>query len=125
MPAPEAARSGGIPLAGDGEPVFHAPWQARAFALTVTLAESGVFSWPEWTEALSAACDRRASTFSAADSAAYAEQYYLAWLEALQGLVAEKGVSSLVETERLADDWKEAARLTPHGQPIELSRLSR
>lgn len=122
MPAPDATRSAGIPLAGDGEPVFHAPWQACAFALTVALAESGVFSWPEWTAALSLACDRRTSTFSSSDGSAYAAQYYLAWLEALQGLIAEKGVSPLVETERLAEAWQEAARLTPHGQPIELSR---
>lgn len=122
MLAPDATRSAGIPLAGDGEPVFHAPWQARAFALTVTLAESRVFAWPEWTRALAAACERRASTFPATDGAAYAEQYYLAWLEALQGLIAEKGVSSLAQTERLAEAWQEAARLTPHGQPIELPR---
>ena len=34
-------------------PVFHEPWEAEAFALTLALYDKGVFSWTEWTEALS------------------------------------------------------------------------
>ena len=35
-------------------PVFAEPWQAEAFAMTVALHESGLFSWANGREALSA-----------------------------------------------------------------------
>jgi nitrile hydratase accessory protein len=31
---------------------FSAPWEARAFAIAVKLAEAGVFTWPEFSELL-------------------------------------------------------------------------
>ncbi len=34
-------------------PVFEEPWQAHAFAMTVSLHERGVFTWSEWSHALS------------------------------------------------------------------------
>ena len=38
-----------------GEPVFAEPWQAQAFAMALALHQRGLFSWPEWAEALSQA----------------------------------------------------------------------
>ena len=32
---------------------FSEPWHANLFALTISLSESGVFSWPEWVSAFS------------------------------------------------------------------------
>ena len=41
------------PLTADGhEPVFAEPWQAHAFALVLQLHERGLFTWPEWADAL-------------------------------------------------------------------------
>ena len=37
---------------GDGEPVFDEPWQAHAFAMAVSLHAQGLFTWPEWAQAL-------------------------------------------------------------------------
>jgi Nitrile hydratase beta subunit, N-terminal len=37
-----------IPRDGDGGPVFEAPWQANAFAMTLALHQRGVFTWTEW-----------------------------------------------------------------------------
>ena len=34
------------------EPVFREPWEAHAFALAVSLHQRGLFTWPEWAEAL-------------------------------------------------------------------------
>ncbi len=42
-------------LKGDDGPVFREAWEAQAFALTRSLCERGVFSWPEWTAALARA----------------------------------------------------------------------
>lgn len=97
------------------EPAFRAPWEAEAFALAVTLAERGVFTWAEWTEALGA-------ELVAAGPGDTGDRYYAHWLAALERLLAAKGVVS--EEARLArrDAWARAARATPHGQPIVLGK---
>jgi len=41
---------------------------------------------------------------------------------ALEKLVAGKGLVPVKEMERRVDEWDAAARATPHGKPIELSR---
>src|ERR671912_555429 len=51
MPPPALAP--GMPRDDDG-PVFRAPWEAQAFAMTLALHERGLFSWPEWATALAA-----------------------------------------------------------------------
>ena len=73
----------GIPMAADG-PVFNEPWEARAFAMTVALHERGVFTWPQWAEALARQIDRA----RAAGDADLGDTYYQHWLRALESLVS-------------------------------------
>jgi nitrile hydratase accessory protein len=107
----------GLPRGAEG-PVFHAQWEAQAFALAIALHERGCFTWPEWTAALAAeigaARDRREPDDGS--------RYYEFWLAALEKLALAKGLVG--EAERLArrDAWERAARATPHGKPIELPR---
>jgi len=110
-----AAQLAGIPKDHDG-PVFRAPWEARAFAITVTMHERGVFTWPEWAEALSSAI-KRAEAVSGVDNG---ERYYEHWLAALEEIVTQKQVCTTGVLHKRREDWRESARLTPHGQPIEL-----
>ena len=110
-----AAQLAGIPKDKDG-PVFRAPWEARAFALTVTMHEQGVFTWPEWAEALSGAIKRSESE----EGVDNGERYYEHWLAALEDIVARKEVCTTSLLRKRREDWRESARLTPHGQPIEL-----
>ena len=35
-------------------PIFAEPWQAKAFAITVTLSRSGLITWPGWAATLGA-----------------------------------------------------------------------
>ena len=70
-------------------PVFEEPWQAHAFAMTVSLHERGVFTWSEWSHTLSREISRGG------------ESYYLHWLRALEALVTAKGVASNDELTRL------------------------
>ena len=49
------------------------------------------------------------------------ETYYRHWLNALERLVAEKGVADAAALARYQHAWDHAADRTPHGQPIELS----
>ncbi len=104
-----------IPSDADG-PVFDAPWQAQAFAMTLSLYERGVFTWQEWASALS---EQIRSAEHPQDSDP-AELYYLQWLSALETLVSTKGVSSALELGRYQRAWHKAAERTAHGAPIVL-----
>ena len=99
-----------------GGPVFGAPWQAQAFAMTVALHARGLFTWPEWAHALAA----RISASPAAPGEDAGDAYYRQWLAALEDLVAAKGAASMAELHRYQQAWDHAADRTPHGQPIEL-----
>lgn len=104
-----------IPRDSEG-PVFRAPWEAQAFAMTLALHARGLFSWPEWAAALATEI-KRAQGAGDPDTG---ETYYLHWLAALEKLVAEKGVASEDTLHRYRDAWDRACDRTPHGQPIEL-----
>ena len=99
-----------LPKDRDG-PVFAEPWEAEAFAMAVKLHEAGVFTWSEWAE-----------TLGAAIKAVPERPYYESWLAALERLVEAKGVMSEAERHSRIEDWRRAARATPHGQPILLNR---
>lgn len=103
----------GLPCSGDA-PVFRAPWEAQAFALTVTLHERGLFTWAEWAERLG----QEIAAAQRAGDPDTGETYYLHWLKALEGLAIERGATSLQDLRARKDAWDRAARATPHGKPI-------
>ena len=80
------------------------------------LHERGLFTWPEWTEALAA----QIAAAQARGDADLGDTYYRHWLAALEALVAAKGATTADELARTRDAWERAADRTPHGQPIEL-----
>lgn len=102
-----------LPTEKNGEPVFGAPWHAQAFAMTLALHERGVFTWPEWAEALGKELsgDRHGSD---------EDGYYLAWLAALETMVREKNLARDEEVSQRYAAWSKAALDTPHGMPIKL-----
>ena len=115
LPEADLAALPAIPRDADG-PVFKAPWEAQAFAITLSLHERGVFTWREWADAL-------AAELAAAATAGHPDDgthYYEHWLAALEKLVAAKNILPRDELERCVDAWDAAAKATPHGQPIEL-----
>jgi nitrile hydratase accessory protein len=99
-------------------PVFRAPWEAQAFAMAVKLHETGHFTWKEWAARLAA------EIAAARDRGEHDDgtRYYHYWLAALEKLAAEKGLVTGAEMEHRAEEWVEAAKRTPHGQPIVLRR---
>ena len=105
----------GIPRDAEG-PVFREPWEAQAFAMTLALHERGVFTWPQWAATLGAEIKRA----QAAGDPDTGETYYRHWLNALERLVAEKGVADATTLARYQQAWDHAADRTPHGQPIVL-----
>ena len=102
----------------DAGPVFRAPWEAQAFAMTVSLHARGVFTWREWADALAAELAAAAARGEPDDGS----HYYEHWLAALEKLVAAKKLVPGQELEQRVDEWDAAARSTPHGKPIELPR---
>src|SRR5258706_15879570 len=102
----------------DTGPVFKAPWEAQAFAMTVSLHARGAFTWSEWAGALAAELAAAAARGAPDDGS----HYYEHWLAALEKLVAGKELVSEQDLERRVDEWDAAARSTPHRKPIELPR---
>ena len=106
-------RAAGPSLSSDDRPPFAEPWQAEAFALVVALVERGVFTWPQWAEALS-------REVHSEDAAADGNDYYEHWLRAVEALLSSKGIAPSDVVDGMAAAWQRAAHATPHGQPIRL-----
>jgi nitrile hydratase accessory protein len=90
-------------------PPFEEPWQARLFAMTVSVGERGLFGWSEWTRALAEAV-----------AAAPEEAHFQVWLRTLESVLIAKGAASGERLRDLAEAWRAAAEATPHGRPIVL-----
>ncbi|MGD1931298.1 MAG: nitrile hydratase accessory protein [Leptolyngbyaceae cyanobacterium] len=79
------------PLAADGhtaadEPVFQAPWEAKAFAIVNQLAADRQYSWTEWNNQLVQ------EIATAESSATDSRTYYECWLQACEKLLIAKGL---------------------------------
>jgi nitrile hydratase accessory protein len=80
----------------NGEPVFDAPWQSRAFGMVVRLNTQGVYVWDEFKHRLIEQIAAGDST----DVPPNSSPYYYQWVEAFWQLLIEKGILS--EREMLA-----------------------
>ncbi|MGH7896602.1 MAG: nitrile hydratase accessory protein [Candidatus Binatia bacterium] len=81
----------------NGELVFDAPWQSRAFGMAVGLHEQGYFTWEEFRDRLIAEIGADPSADAAGGRATL---YYRQWLHALEDLLHEKGLLSRDELEK-------------------------
>ena len=80
------------PPRSNGELVFTAPWESRAFGLAMALHDGGLFEWEDFRQQLIAAVARAEATggeFS----------YYCCWLEALQTLLDMEGLVDVASVE--------------------------
>ena len=88
---------------------FEEPWQARAFAITVALHESGAFAWEEWSHMLGLALEAEPD-----------RSYWRSWLVALEMIMLRCGMAGGKEVAAMSLAWREAADRTPHGEAIVL-----
>ena len=68
------------------DPVFDAPWQAKAFSLAVGLHQSGLFAWKEWAELFS----KNSREFERDKEVTNNHDYYLIWLNTLEDMLEKK-----------------------------------
>ena len=104
-----------IPRDAQG-PVFREPWEAQAFAMALALHDRGLFTWSEWAATLGDEIKRA----QAAGDPDTGETYYRHWLNALERIVAAKGLADVQMLARYRHAWHHAAGRTAHGTPIEL-----
>ncbi|MEM6887371.1 MAG: nitrile hydratase accessory protein [Pseudomonadota bacterium] len=95
--------------------VFSEPWEAQAFALTHLLFERGRFEWSRWSAALALEIERA----KAAEGPS--RGHYECWLSALERFLVDEEITSESQLLDMRQAWKQAARRTPHGKPIEMS----
>jgi nitrile hydratase accessory protein len=69
----------------NGELVFGAPWEGRAFGMAASLADAGLFDWDAFRERLVAEIDANERSGEPFD-------YYANWLRALEATLAAEGV---------------------------------
>ena len=98
------------------EPVFEAPWHAQVFALTVHLNEAGHIGWADWATRFGATLRRH----GLARELNGGEDYFAAWLETLEKVLAELGMAAPAQVDEMRGRWEEAFLSTPHGQPVTL-----
>ena len=70
---------------------FSAPWEAKAFAIVVELAQAGHFTWAEWVVCFSAEVAAAAAVEAAGG---WSLVYYEQWLNAAESMLVGKGLTS-------------------------------
>lgn len=98
------------------EPVFSEPWHAQIFALTVHLNEVGHFDWPDWVARFSATLKAHGLTRDLDGG----DDYFSAWLETLETLLAEQGKALPEQVEQVRAAWEAAYLATQHGDVVRL-----
>jgi nitrile hydratase accessory protein len=100
------------PPRSNGELVFAAPWQSRAFGLAMALHDGGLFEWEAFRQQLISAVARAEGAAPAGGTEDGGFSYYRCWLEALQTLLTSAGLVDPAAVEALAGEL--AARPAGH-----------
>ena len=83
----------------NGELVFQAPWEGRAFGIAAVLAKQDGFEWNAFRREL------------VAKIAAQPEApYYTSWLAALERMLLDRGVLSAAELDRRQAEYESLER---------------
>lgn len=87
------------PPRSNGELVFHAAWEGRAFGMAVTLHEQQAFAWDEFR-------DRLIGQIADAAANGETEIYYERWLTALEALLVDKGLLTRDELDERTEEYE-------------------
>lgn len=81
----------GQPAAAPREAAFQSPWEAKAFALVVSLSEAGYFTWSEWVACFSRHVARAGQAQARGE---VAKTYYEQWVDAAEELLVARQLTS-------------------------------
>lgn len=87
----------------NGELVFNAPWEGRAFGMAIALRRSEPYAWTEFKERL----EREIAAAGPADDGS---RYYQRWVAAFESLVRDRGLVAAAELERRTREYREGIR---------------
>lgn len=93
----QVADTDGLPRK-NGDLVFQAPWQGRAFGLAVVLKEKGAYPWDEFRAGL------------VDEIAKGVPEYYESWLNALESLLLERALVTRDEVAQRAAEYRSLER---------------
>ncbi len=82
----------------NGEPVFDAPWEARAFGMAVALNEKAIYPWRDFSQGL-------ASEIAEAEQKAIDSTYYERWYAALEKLATTSGLVTQEELDQRTAEY--------------------
>jgi len=87
----------------NGELVFEAPWESRAFGLAVAMSDQDQYAWEDFRQRLIA-------EIGTADASGAPSNYYERWLAAFESLLVERGFVSKDELDRRTAEYATGAR---------------
>ncbi len=87
----------------NGELVFEAPWEGRAFGMAVALNENGEYQWREFQSML-------AAEIADAEQSDDSSTYYERWLASLEKLLLDKGMLEATELEVRTTEYASGER---------------
>jgi len=104
-PSPEiAAMEGAEALPRkNGELVFEAPWEGRAFGIAVALNQDGAYPWRAFRDSL-------VHQTVADDAGGGTTPYYQKWLAALEALLLERGLVTPEELDARTHEYAAGLR---------------
>ena len=82
----------------NGELVFQAPWEGRAFGIAVALNEKGAYHWDVFRRRL------------VSEIGGGSPDYYESWLNALESLLISTGVVTAQQVNSRATEYRELKR---------------
>ena len=91
----------------NGELVFEAPWESRAFGIAVALSERGLYGWDEFRGYLI----QSIADWEAAHPAGADYRYWDCWQRALERLLQDRGICATRDVDRRSHDYAQR----PHG----------
>lgn len=94
----------------NGEPVFEAPWQSRAFGMAVTLCNRGLYPWDDFKARLIGQIAAGDAAMQAAAESPVPSNYYDQWVAAFCELLVDKQLVTPQEMSSRIAEFKSGQR---------------
>lgn len=97
------ARGPAAPPRKNGELVFNAPWEGRAFGMALAVRAHHTFKW----SGLQSLLEKRIAEAGSSDDGS---RYYVHWMASLEELLVQRGLVTRDDLERRAREYLDGER---------------